>query len=192
MNYLIVPDQKVDESISSFILRLTIENLYERCKWVYDDIGLVSSHKVNHPYNCNMSHSSIKKLALRTNKNIESILNMTFLNEFGAYNDSEDFMDITLGRNIHRLNIKFCSECLKEERYFKKIWALRQYIVCHKHHCLLINRCSNCQMIFNTKSLYDFNCHRCKYPFSLMKVNFISDNLDVANFIFNKMYGMCA
>lgn len=42
--------------------------------------------------------------------------------------------------------LMFCPECLDEDKipYFRKIWRLKEHIICKKHNIKLLSRCSNC------------------------------------------------
>lgn len=185
--YLLVPKPNFNESITGFILRLSKDNLYDRTKWVFQNANLIHDNKIKHIYNCNRNHPSIRKLAYATNMDTKEIENLTFLPLFGDYNESEEFIDITLGANIHRLNFKFCPDCLKSKLYLRKVWDLHQYNICHIHNCVLINKCTFCGWRFNISSLSDFECMKCSYPFNKMKSGASSNKVAVVDFIFSRI-----
>lgn len=186
--YLIVPKPIEYESISSFVLRLSTENKYDRCKWIFDDTGLVHSHHhaINHFYNCNSNHDSFKIFSANTHLDVKEIINMTFIPLFGEYNNSNNPVDITLNANIHRLQIKFCPACLREELYHRKIWDLHQYNLCHIHKCLLITRCTECKSSFFLKSCNTFKCYKCNTDFRFMETIVSNQILVAEEFIYNK------
>lgn len=53
----------------------------------------------------------------------------------------------------HRFNkdkrFVFCPECLFESNYCRKNWRYSFYVVCNKHHCMMLDACQNCESPFN-------------------------------------------
>ncbi|WP_019155575.1 TniQ family protein [Robertmurraya massiliosenegalensis] len=189
-NFLIVPQPKIDESISSFIIRLTTENKYEKTKWVFECLNLVNSlHVINHIYNCDSDHPSLQKLSDMTNLDIETIIGMTFLPALGDYNNTDSFIDSTLRVKIHRLNVKICPHCLNQDLYYKKVWDLHQYNMCHIHKCLLINKCDTCHRKIFIKTKSNLSKCICGRDYRNMMPVYLDEN-GIERFIYEKMHGI--
>ncbi|KAF7788541.1 hypothetical protein PRUB_a1530 [Pseudoalteromonas rubra] len=58
-------------------------------------------------------------------------------------------------RTKRRHGIVFCPMCLKEDNkpYFRKAWRVSFVTVCHKHHCMLSDRCEKCGCPVNYQRL---------------------------------------
>jgi hypothetical protein len=47
---------------------------------------------------------------------------------------------------LNRKKVQLCPICLQEESYYRLIWELSVVSACPRHHCLLIDRCPQCQL----------------------------------------------
>lgn len=55
-------------------------------------------------------------------------------------------------RNLHTyylersVALQFCPHCLEEDDspYFRRVWRLGLFVICHKHNTILIDRCTKC------------------------------------------------
>lgn len=63
--------------------------------------------------------------------------------------------------------LQFCPLCLKEDDipYFRKVWRLKEYSICKKHHIALFGRCKKCLTPLTISRNYqdkDFTfCYKC-------------------------------
>jgi TniQ len=188
MGFLIVPNPKIDESINSFIIRLTIENDYEKTKWIFESLHLVNSnHLINHIYNCNSDHPSLERLANMTSLGTKRINGMTFLPLLGNYNNTDCFIDTTLRVNLHKLHIKICPLCLVENLYYKKVWDLHQYTSCHIHKCLLVDKCDICHRKIYIQTRNNISRCLCGRDFRSLKPRYLKE-IGIERFIYEKIY----
>lgn len=74
--------------------------------------------------------------------------------------------------NMFISKMKFCPMCLREDNvpYFRKIWRVAFYNICHKHKCRMYEECPQCKAILDISSMYankltyEF-CHKCGFDF---------------------------
>lgn len=78
--------------------------------------------------------------------------------------------------------IAYCPDCIKENKYLKKIWRFIPYTICHIHEKEIISRCLRCKCDTNAfRRAIDY-CKRCdsEFPNSLpvesKKFKFIFEN----------------
>lgn len=158
--YLIVPRPYEDESLTGYLNRICTSNMYERVKWVYNDIGLLIDNQIININRLPYDHEYIKKLTLLTGLSNEELLNMTYFNELGNLYNVDSYICETLYKSYNRkMKINICPVCLKEQLYIRKIWELTTYKICHIHKCYLIERCPDCNKFINlTNSIEKCPC----------------------------------
>lgn len=67
---------------------------------------------------------------------------------------------------LEREKIKICPSCFASDGYYQKHWSLWCYTSCHLHQCLLIDRCPQCQSVWNWDDLKnDWKC-KCGWQFA--------------------------
>lgn len=165
MQLLVRPEHHSDESLESFLLRLSRENGFS----TYTEMSTVlklwmQSHdhdaggafpielSMVNVYHANRS-SSFRIRALRL---IEHLTEQTPLKlvELALVHSSAHF-----GSNIkavHRTgvdvpkqflrthSIPVCPKCLQADGYIRQLWHYQPYTACHIHHCQLIDHCPAC------------------------------------------------
>ena len=96
----------------------------------------------------------IDRISFKSGYSEEIIFNMTLRSLEGIIADKITGKSNTpniraLGNYCHikkNGGLMFCPECLNEDKipYFRKIWRLKEHIICEKHNIKLLSRCSNC------------------------------------------------
>ena len=72
----------------------------------------------------------------------------------------------TLGvyhRSRKRHGMQYCSGCLAEADFYRKVWRLSFVTVCHQHACALLDRCQHCAapIAFHRNEAFHLHCHEC-------------------------------
>lgn len=144
------PKPFFDESLKGYIARISTLNGYESCSWVYQNSGLTQKDgkQMINVNKISPSTVSLEKLANLT-LNVESELwALSYYDQFGDFEDhpfNETIINYLKKNALNTSrNAKYCPDCLKENEYFRKLWELTVYNVCHKHHCLMISKCPRC------------------------------------------------
>lgn len=74
---------------------------------------------------------------------------------------------------LEREKIKICPACFATDSYYRKHWSLWCYTSCHLHQCLLVDRCPQCQSVWNWDDLKnDWKC-KCGWNFAETPVSTI-------------------
>lgn len=160
-----------DELLSSWLTRLALQHgikLQSFCHVAFPDYQIWTRD-----IDKTVSTEFIQLLSTYTGETVSEIYAAT-LRSFEGYLFEREVHGYTpwiLPLGIyHRLRklpgLSFCPTCLLEDRipYYRRLWRLAFYTVCHKHHVLLQNRCSRC---FSTISFHrnffkgrnDFSCY---------------------------------
>jgi hypothetical protein len=173
---LIAPDPYTDESLIGYIARLTALNGYTKTSWIYEKSGLMTSNR--HIINLNkMSPSTSLYLLGLLTENSQDILWMgTFHNNLlSDENISKEISETIRNGAFTYRNKKCCPLCLKEKNYFRKLWELTIYNVCHKHNCLLIKKCPNCENEINLSTVPLGKC-KCGHYYKDSAISTVSDD----------------
>lgn len=172
---LIAPNPYNDESLIGYIARLTTLNGYKRASWIYEKSSLITT---THPINLNKMDFStnLYSLGLLTQTSESKLWNGTYHKELLVEDSNfvpEIFDTIRNGAFTYR-NKKCCPLCLEESNYFRKLWELTMYNVCHKHKCKLINKCPECKGEINLNVVPIGKC-RCGHYYRNSKAISIPD-----------------
>lgn len=205
------PQPLDDESLSSWITRLAIENGYYSHAFFSQVVNfkeVIFSRDVDRLNSPNL----IVLLAKITGKPIEDILNLKI-----SFFEGEVFKKLNALGNTrwilplgiyHRTKLRkgmiYCPLCLREDktRYFRKSWRLSFITFCYKHKCILLDHCNHCKSPIDFQRLgigslhYElpvkdiglcFKCHKPLFEtpikFLDMEMNLISTSFE--NFLLN-------
>lgn len=128
------------ESIFSFLLRLTRINNYPSTYWIYDNIGLIKKEaKIIFP-----KHEALQKLHILTGISIKELNKLTYFSDLNIKEDKKMEFSLVYHYAIDGKNSKICPLCFKENPYQRKVWDFKTVIACPIHNCVLIDECNHC------------------------------------------------
>jgi len=165
MQLLVRPKPYADESLESYLLRLSDENGYESYTelagalkaWLKEhdheaagalplSLALVNIHHANRS-------SSLRVRALRlveqlTDLRPSSLLGLALLHSsarFGLHHKAVHRQGIDIPQCFVRNDaIPVCPLCLQEKAYIRQHWHYLPYVACHRHGIQLLHRCPDC------------------------------------------------
>lgn len=160
----IVTDPYLHENIQGYILRLSELNLYERPRWVYaladpgePDLTFagVRSYASGLPMLSDSDPSDINAITYRS---------AGMRNHAAVIANDDTIVSVTL---LDLSNPKICPGCVLEYGSVSSLWDLRPYVVCSRHKCHLINRCSTpgCSRRLTWWRPFLATCAGCKQPY---------------------------
>jgi hypothetical protein len=142
---------KPDESLVSYILRLTIMNGYATPAWIMRSIGL-DGDQLCHGFTFLFKPpSDLKLLSEATGVSISTLASLKYAptGMFGAI-PLFSFFGSSLPRSVIRpVRPKVCPRCLRQAGYYRRIWDSVFVTACPEHECLLIDECPNCGWKFS-------------------------------------------
>jgi hypothetical protein len=183
MKFLVHPKPFFDESLKGYIARLTTLNQYKSDSWIYQKTGLVyeNGYILTNINNISPSRSSLAQLAEVSDNQAYDLWGLTFYNQFGDL--FEKTFNDTLKNHLRKFALnnrdtRFCPICLEENVYFRKLWELDIYNVCHKHNCLMISKCPKCSKKVTLRIPPIGNCE-CGFIFSHSDPIFVSEEFSI-------------
>ncbi len=170
MHFLIRPEPVCDESLESYLLRLSQDNGFEHYRILsgslkerllqsdYEAAGAfpLELAKVNIFHASYSSYLRIRALCLiadLTGQPHTNLLKVTLMHStvtFGRGHKavSRDNTHIPLCF-IRTNSIPCCPECLAEHGYVRQLWHYKPYTACHRHRRKLLTRCPACHESLN-------------------------------------------
>ncbi len=195
MKLLIHKTPFYDESIKGYIARVSTDNGYRSTSWIYLKAGLTMENSNTHIVNINKispSNISLKNLGQLIGLSESELWNLTFFPLYGDFNKpayNKTIIDFIRKRALNNFETKFCPKCLVEENYFRKLWELRIYTVCHIHSCILINYCPNCNKQVTLSETPIGQCI-CGFQFEQSEPTFVSNiYVELEKAIAEKVFG---
>ncbi len=169
-----------DELLSSWIARIAMSHgikLHTFSSMLWPKINLLNSD-----IDRRNNSALFRVLSEKTNTLSAGVHNTSLISyegkvfdELNQYGLSSWILPQGIYHREHLLNgLQYCPLCLKEdyEAYFRKSWRLSFVTVCHKHKCLLLDRCQQCGASVNyircsvrkDRTMLDSitRCHICK------------------------------
>ncbi|WP_217562612.1 TniQ family protein [Paenibacillus sp. GbtcB18] len=139
------PSPKLDESISSYLIRSAQSNRINP-KYIYKLLSVYEDSRM-HSFFLDTTVISEKDLNL-----LESILGFEgellqqlFIVSFDESKIYYRYFNANVNMNsICTRKLKVCSLCLQEKNYIRKIWSLINLTSCPIHSCMLIDKCQKC------------------------------------------------
>lgn len=140
---------KINESFSGFTSRLAKSNYITP-----NDLLLFTNEKLSFATSNVKERKSLANLLVKLTGfyEIESLFDVRIIQK--KYKTLFDF-DVQ----------KICLCCLEEEQYIRDIWDFRNYVICHKHHNVLLSHCSSCSQKISTMSAIIQKCEKCSQSF---------------------------
>nr|WP_285845940.1 TniQ family protein [Metabacillus idriensis] len=161
--FLIRPNLYPYESLSSYLLRLSMENFHKSPANFRDYLDLTYHELMNN----DISMKSVEKIASLSQKSPEDLYRRSshyHCNEGGAK---------TSKQLINKSNIKFCPLCIEKNLYHKWPWCFNFINVCLEHSILMSNCCLNCHSPVTLNCVMSNSCRKCEMPISQGKPFFI-------------------
>ncbi len=136
-----------DESLASYILRLSEANYYESPHWILQLAGC----SANRILKFDLHNSKATKLSQLTGIDDKSLQSRTFGAWRGGY---------LISYEVNQKATHLCPDCLKESAYARFLWDYEIGQVCPIHRCNLIDRCLQCQQVIRwlRPSVVKCNC----------------------------------
>ena len=169
MQLLIRPTPFSDESLESYLLRLSDANFFESYQelsealwqWLYehDHEAAGAFPKELHLVNVYHAHQTssfrvralalVEKLAGLETSTLTQLALMHFAIRFSG-KAAVFRSDIDIPCSFLRVaGIPICTQCIKEQAYIRQFWHLKHYNACHIHNCDLLKTCPNCNVKIN-------------------------------------------
>lgn len=156
-----------DELLSSLLIRIANANGIDVLKFCSsfnisnshylqkDDIDLIDFYPLR--------ILDIGKIAEINNLDKATLLNKTFLKVIKKFTD-ENLSRVRSFTDLIRKKLYYCSDCLKENVYYRVLWKVEGVNGCLKHNKFLIDRCHNCNkdILYKEVCLMGF-CPHCNF-----------------------------
>ena len=181
MKLLVQPPPLDDESLESYLLRLSNDNLfstyqqlsYEVWNHIHESDYEASGAFPRDLASVNVYHASVtSNFRVRAIKIFEScaeidklpLLSKAVLHsnlKFGKKLSSVTYRGTIIPLCFLRQNsIPICPKCLTDESYIRQNWHLSPYSACHKHECELLSHCPEChtELNYQATELINYCC----------------------------------
>jgi hypothetical protein len=176
-----------DESLESFLLRLSKYQGYERFAHFAEDIWqdtLQQHEAIPGAFPFELSRINLYKAQTTSQMRVRVLIDLEKqfkLNNFGvlrlALTHSKALFSPDY-KAVHRFGVDYpqallrkrftpiCPQCLEEAPYIRQLWQFIPYQSCHKHHCKLVHQCPECgsRLEFQNSELIE----HCDCGFSLI------------------------
>lgn len=174
-----------DESLSSYLVRLTAANCYEpgsiltkicnkhlatlglrdnlvhpRHPETYDMLATLSGLAPGELANASIHRFTQAPILAQVARSLIHLSDGYALSSSRAHLRSRYFLTARTAR--------FCPGCLREAAYHRLPWTLLDVTACLKHRCLLIDRCHRCQSVTSIEELTQCQCSRCSADLTTM------------------------
>lgn len=136
-----------DESLVGYIIRLTEANYYSSPQWIFQMAGLRARGVYANVFN--REKDDLSRLSNISDVEADVLWSMAFpVNPFSypkVVKQVKVLGNVVPSDALNRQQIQLCPICLQEKPYYRFFWELSVVSVCPFHHCLLIDRCPQCQ-----------------------------------------------
>ncbi|MBM6617288.1 TniQ family protein [Bacillus suaedaesalsae] len=149
------PKMLQDESLSSYIFRLSKENYYSSPDGIAKEIGISW-------FDCHANNFTLDSCELLSKLCDNSCQELFYssINSLGLF-EEEPLIKMSLLKS----RIKYCSECIKDKTHHQKLWALNPICICVNHGGYLLEKCQGCHRKITIKNLMEGKCSNCKFKF---------------------------
>ncbi|PWW26620.1 TniQ protein [Cytobacillus oceanisediminis] len=156
----------VEESLVSYIYRLSIANHFEFPSVIGDIIGVRWWELESN----NFDERVCKTLAVLSRADYQDIYTKSYHSIFKKLNE----MERKIWTNGSR--IKYCPKCIAEKKMHKSLWGLRPVSVCIKHRNILRHICPKCNRNVQFGSLIKSVCRHCSYKLDQSQTEFVNQS----------------
>ncbi len=154
-----------DESLESFLLRLSKYQGYERFSHFAEEIWqntLLQHEAIPGAFPFELNRINLYKAQTTSQMRVRVLLDLEKelkLNDFGILRLALTHSNASFSphyKAVHRFGVDYpqallrkrftpiCPECLEEVPYIRYLWHFVSYEVCHKHRCKLLHQCPEC------------------------------------------------
>jgi TniQ len=150
MRLLITLNPEKEESLISYIVRLTEANGYETPSWIFSLSG-IDYMELQWKFTFVFSRSEkLTNLAKLTGSTLDDLLSLLYIpaKSQSHYEDNHeyDFFGALLNRSIIRPHCpKVCPKCMAESGYSLRTWDCSLVTACPIHECILLDTCPDCK-----------------------------------------------
>ena len=178
------PQPYIDESLESYMIRLSDDNGYDtyqtfsRLVWLWleendPDAGGAFPQQLDllNVYHADRT-SNLRVRALRLIESLidvqkSSLLKLAIMHSavkfsgsrVAVFRDGIDIPRCFLSTNF----IPICPHCLEEALYIRQQWHYLPYVACHKHKCQLVSHCPECGVALNYQQLENIRFCQCGF-----------------------------
>ncbi|MFD2613200.1 TniQ family protein [Paenibacillus gansuensis] len=156
--FLIRPDYNFDESLYGYFQRIMKLNMYHH-QWFSKMLGKENLYKFRKFNFFNIDETILKKISFMLDKPFEELKILNYDLEKGRAINLH--CESILKMHISTEKMRICPDCLREYGYFRKVWDLYAYTVCHLHKKLLIDTCPTCNKRIILSSSFSYSCNNC-------------------------------
>ena len=201
------PKIKLDESIESFLIRLSYENGYATKQLINLYYQNKNENARCSPNLCsiNINHAAVssksrlnffKELSVISNNTQDDILESLIYRSDKIFSRSST---VLLCRSIEipavlfsNYTVPICPLCLSEQRYIRQVWHIKPYLLCHEHKIPLISNCPSCGK--SLSYIMDQSILHCSCGCSLSDLDISTSNsndflLSLSRMIYNSLLG---
>lgn len=162
-----------DESLESFLLRLSKYQGYERFSHFAEDIWqttLLQHEAIPGAFPFELSRINICKAQTTSQMRVRVLIDLEKrlkLNDFGLLRLALSHSNASFSpdyKALYRFGVDYpqafvrkrftpvCPKCIEEAPYIRQLWHFIPYQVCHKHHSQLVQRCPECGKLLDYQS----------------------------------------
>lgn len=140
LRFLIVPKPYENESLVSFIGRITIENKFITASWIFGD--LIPYHLGVSQFN--PDEFSLNRLYELTGIEETQLWKLTLCYDLKYEENNFEMNKVLFSNGLVGPKVRVCPQCLKENNFGSKIWDIKIYTSCAIHSVELITNCPSC------------------------------------------------
>lgn len=137
-----------DESLAGYIIRLSEANHYASPKLIFQVSGLRARGIYANIFY--QEKDDLSRLSNLCDVEKNTLWLMAFpgfiFRQAKVVKQAKVFSDVVPTDALNRNRVQLCPICLQEKPYYRSIWELSIVSACPLHHCVLINRCPQCQL----------------------------------------------
>lgn len=153
-----------DETLSSFLYRTAKENLMDNLSWILNNYAKYSAEDI-HINEVNwLRGKKLSKIADFLSITKEAAKSLTFC--FALDNLELGFNNIAKNPWFSYSRIRCCTQCLKDNLYYRMSWSSSHSLICVKHKVLLMDHCRKCNKQLDLKDIIEDKCQKCKLQIS--------------------------
>ncbi|WP_198022994.1 TniQ family protein [Paenibacillus zanthoxyli] len=174
---------KLDESLSSYLIRLAMENgisiltLWNKCR--KQEMTHIQRADLNLIDTLPNSVLEIEKLTHFCGISNDELYNSTFHNLHRVFYCEGTAEKSRFLKGMIRREIHYCPICLREDAYIRSLWRINGVSSCVKHSCYLLQNCGKCGLPIDVNNLFNPSiCPNCYSELS-EEVGEYVENIDI-------------
>lgn len=180
MKFLECPWPKYQESLANYLDRIATYNYCPK-EWLFKELGIERIYKKD-MVNLINDENLLQLIAYLTRKDKNVIKELTF-NKYniGLWDiNKKAEKEYHFNNHINLINSKVCPLCMREDKYERTYWHLKQLKLCVKHNTLLIDSCNSCNKELNTNDIVNGRCS-CGMTVSENPIIYCNDSMVIQN-----------